>query len=415
MLFCVIILFMINIETYQNGSSLLRASLLKMANIKKPQLKFFLTLFETFMTIPVRINFLMMGRFSNLDEKTFRLRSKKAFDFPALSAELLSAKTGREIIGALDPSFIDKSGHKTHGISKYWNGKAQVSEDGLGIACLALVDVGEKTAYHLCARQSTAPSEGNTLVDQYVKVVTDNLAHIKKYTKYLAADSYFMKKNFIAPILAVGLHIVTKMRTDASLKEVSVPPVATHKMKGRPRKYGAKVCLKGGIDKEKWSLFLDTPEMRAYEMEAFCMSLKETVRVVYVERPATCHYSVLLSTDKDLCGQKILEYYQLRFQVGFLIRDAKQYCGLGDCQARDRQKLGFHFNMALAGITIAKLAYWSTLDNKMDVPFSMHNIKQFFYNKHITENIIVKLGIDQTCGKIKNIIAECLSIGRIAA
>jgi hypothetical protein len=386
-----------------------------MANIKKPQLKFFLTLFETFMTIPVRINFLMMGRFSNLDEKTFRLGFKKAFDFPALSAELLSSKTGREMIVALDPSFIDKSGHKTHGLAKFWNGKAQVSEDGLEIACLALVDVGEKTAYHLFSRQSTAPTEDNSLVDQYVKVVTDNLSHMKKYAKYLAADSYFMKKNFIAPILAVGLHIVTKMRTDASLKEVFVPPVVPPKRKGRPRLYGAKVCLKGGIDREKWTLFLDTPEMRAYEMEAFCMSLKGVVRVVYVEKPATGHYSVLLSTDKDLCGTKILEYYQLRFQVEFLIRDAKQYCGLGDCQARDGQKLAFHFNMALTSITIAKLAYWSTLDNKMEVPFSMHNIKQFFYNKHITENIIVKLGIDRTCDKIKNIIAECLYIGRIAA
>lgn len=405
---------MINIETYQNGSSLLRASLLKMANIKKPQLKFFLTLFETFMTIPVRINFLMMGRFSNLDEKTFRLRFKKAFDFPALSTELPSAKTGREMIGAFDPSFIDKSGNKTHGMGNFWNGKAQVSENGLEIACLALIDVGEKTAYHLCARQSAAPTEGNTLVDQYVKVITDNLSHIKKYTKYVAADSYFMKKNFIAPIMAVGLHIITKTRADAGLKHVYVPPAGPLKRKGRPRMYGGKVCLRG-IDKEKWALFLDTPEMRAYEMEAYHKSIKGTVRVVYVEKPATGHYSVLLSTDKDLCGRKILEYYQLRFQIEFLIRDAKQYCGLGDCQARDGQKLGFHFNMALTSITIAKLAYWSKLENKMDVPFSMHNIKQFFYNKHITENIIVKLGIDRTCDKIKNIIAECLCIGRIAA
>jgi Transposase DDE domain len=406
---------MINIDTYHKGSVLLRASLLKMANIKKPQLKFFLTLFETFMTIPVRINFLMMGRFSNLDEKTFRLQFKKAFDFPALSTGLLSSKAGREMICALDPSFIDKSGDKTHGIAKFWNGKAQIAEEGLEIACLALVDVGERTAYHLCARQSEAPTKDNTLVGQYVKVVTDNLSHIKKYTGYLTADSYFMKKNFISPIMAVGLHVVTKMRTDGNLRHVLPPPAATGgKKRGRPNKYGKKVCLKA-IDKDKWTLFLDTPETRGYEIEAFCMALKEVVRVVYLEKPATGHYSVLLSTDKGLCGAKILEYYQLRFQIEFLIRDAKQYCGLGDCQARDGKKLAFHFNMSLTSTTIAKLAYWSNLENKMEVPFSMHNIKQFFYNKHITENIIVKLGIDRTCDKIKNIIAECLYIGRIAA
>jgi len=61
------------------------------------------------------------------------------------------------------------------------------------------------------------------------------------------------------------------------------------------------------------------------------------------------------------------------------------------------------------------LTMWTTLENKMDVPFSMHNIKQFFFNKHIAENIIINLGLDMSCEKIKNVFDNCLQIGRIAA
>ena len=94
-----------------------------------------------------------------------------------------------------------------------------------------------------------------------------------------------------------------------------------------------------------------------------------------------------MSTDTKLAGEKILKYYHLGFQIEFLTKDAKQFRGLEDCQASDEQKSNFHFNIALGIVTVAKIAYLSTLENKMQIPFSMHNIKQFYYNKFIAENI----------------------------
>ncbi len=155
--------------------------------------------------------------------------------------------------------------------------------------------------------------------------------------------------------------------------------------------------------------------MIGYERIVYCVALKQLVKVVYVQKPDTGGYEVLLSTDQELSGSTIIAYYRLRFQIEFLIRDAKQHGGLEDCQARDEQKLHYHFNMALGSVSAAKLRLWANLDNKKEVPFSMRNIKLYFYNKYLTETIFANLGLDLSCRKITRLYNQCLNIGRIAA
>ena len=403
-----------NIIPYSEAIDFVDKKLQQLSGVKRPQCKFIKHLFVLFWTINTRINFLRMGRYSDLNEKTFRNQFGKPFDFAPFYAVVLESKKGQEMIAAFDPSFICKSGKATHGLGQFWNGKGQKSEKGLEIGCLAMVDVSEETAYHLHAVQTEVPTEGCNQIDQYVKMIMDNRTRILDYTKYLAVDAYFMKKDFIEPLTKAGLQIITKMRCDANLRELYVAPDDVAAKKGRPKKYGPKVVLKG-IDKSKWTLCLDTDEMKGYEMIAYCVTLKAFVKVVYLEKDGGKSYAVLLSTDKELAGKTIIKYYQLRFQIEFLIRDAKQFGGLEDCLARDKKMLHFHFNMALGSVSIAKLTMWSTLENKMNVPFSMHNIKQVFFNKHIAENIIINLGLDMSCEKIKTVFDNCLQIGRIAA
>lgn len=57
---------------------------------------------------------------------------------------------------------------------------------------------------------------------------------------------------------------------------------------------------------------------------------------------------ITLKFNGDLDVMTLCTYYGLRFQVEFLIRDAKQHAGLEDCMARDEQKLHNHFNIALS-------------------------------------------------------------------
>jgi transposase len=41
--------------------------------------------------------------------------------------------------------------------------------------------------------------------------------------------------------------------------------------------------------------------------------------------------ALLFSTDIHLLPEQIVEYYQARFQIEFIFRDAKQFTGLSDC------------------------------------------------------------------------------------
>jgi hypothetical protein len=396
---------------FSKALSFIEVKLQQVNGIKKPQLNFLSTLFEVMWTVPHRINFMNMGRFSSLSEQTFRLQFKKGFDFLDLFISMLSGKEKKEMLLVFDPSFVSKSGKHTYGLARYWNGKAQRAEKGLEIGCLGAIDVADGTAYHLLAKQ-TSPDKTESRMSQYVSIIKDAAAKLLKISRYVVVDGYFMKSTFIEPLQNEGFKVITKMRSDGNLKEVYKG--LQSKGRGRPKLYGAKIDLKQ-IDKRKWKKCYQAEEMTGYERIVYCVTLKQQAKVVYLQNAKSSSYEVLLSTDLELSGEKIIKYYRLRFQIEFLIRDAKQHGGLEDCQARDEQKLHYHFNMALGSVSAAKLTLWATLRNKKEVPFSMHNIKQYFYNKYLTETIFANLDLDLNCRKINRLYYQCLDIGRIAA
>ena len=85
------------------------------------------------------------------------------------------------------------------------------------------------------------------------------------------------------------------------------------------------------------------------------VQLKRDLQVVVVVHTQRNRYAVLFSTDVNLEPQRLYRYYKARFQIEFLFRDAKQFTGLSDCQARSKAQLDFHFNASLSAVTFAKL------------------------------------------------------------
>ena len=260
---------------FSKALSFIEAKLQQVNGIKKPQLKFLSTLFEVMWTVPHRINFLNMGRFSSLSEQTFRLNFRKGFDFLGLFMSMLSEKK-KEMLLVFDPSFIRKSGKHTYGLAQYWNGKAQRSEKGLEIGCLGAVDVADGTAYHLLAKQTNSDKTGSRM-DQYVSVIKGQASKLLTISRYVVVDGYFMKSTFIEPLQKEGFKVITKMRSDGNLKEVYTG--SKSKGRGRPRLYGAKIDLKR-IDKRKWKQCYQTAEMTGYERIVYCVALKQVVKVI---------------------------------------------------------------------------------------------------------------------------------------
>ena len=321
-----------------------------------------------------------------------------------------------EVIAVFDPSYIKKSGKHTYGIGMFWSGVRQKALRGLEIGCLAFVDVVNATAMHGIAVQTPSPKDlklsGKTLVHHYVSIIEKHIKDIKAVTDYLAVDGYFMKKDFIKPLVKQGLHVITKARQDANLMYLYKGKQKSGK--GRPKLYDGKVNI-AAIDKRRIKCCYQDKDMKVYTGLLYCVQLKQNVLAAFVYYADKEQPEIIISTDAQIEAVTMCRYYGLRFQVEFLIRDAKQYSGLEDCQARDEQKLNNHFNIAMTVVSIAKATYHLSVHRDEKTSFSMADIKMLHMNQLITKRIFSNLAVDLSCRKIKRIYNQCLNFGRLRA
>ncbi len=163
-----------------------------------------------------RYVFSNMERWGKMTEKSYRNGFSKFFDWFGFNYALVRqvADCSKEVIAVFDPSYIKKSGKHTYGVGMFWSGVRQKALWGLEIGCLAFVDVTNATALHGIAEQTPSPktlqASAKTLVNHYVSIIEKHIKDILSLTQYLAADGYFMKKEFIKPLLKQGLHIIPK-------------------------------------------------------------------------------------------------------------------------------------------------------------------------------------------------------------
>ena len=99
---------------------------------------------------------------------------------------------------------------------------------------------------------------------------------------------------------------------------------------------------------------LGETEGKAYALKAWCKSLHRVVSLVIHELPNGSR-RLYFCTDESMDGRDVVEYYTTRFQEEFCFRDAKQFLGLTDCQARDKRKLEFAFNSSFTALNVAKI------------------------------------------------------------
>lgn len=404
------------LKTKSNALLVAEATLCKVKKVSKPAAKFVLHILEVWLSMNCRYVFTNMQRWGGRMEKSYREMFKKFFDWFGFNYELIKRYGGREMICVFDPAFIKKSGKKTYGLGKFWSGTSGKALKGLEVGCLCFVEVAAATALHALTQQTPSAKElkqkGKTLIEHYVSVIKKHLRDISRVTRYLAVDGYFMKKEFIRPLVKEGLQVITKMRQDANLRYLYKGE--QQKGKGRPKQYDGKVDTKQ-IDKRRIKCCYQDMEMKIYAAVLYAVQLKSKVLVAFVYYKGKTTPEIIMSTDTQMDALQMCRYYGLRFQVEFLIRDAKQYSGLQDCQARSKQKLHTHFNVALTVVSLAKVAYWLPLPDEQRGSFSMADIKMWHMNQLITNRIFANLDLDLSDRKIKQLYHESLNFGRLRA
>jgi hypothetical protein len=334
------------LKTKSNALRVVEATLCKITGVKKPISKFIIHIMELWLSMNCRYVFSNMERWGSMTEKSYRNGFGKIFNWFNFNFLLIQQHCSKEIIAVFDPSYIKKSGKHTYGIGMFWSGVRQKALPGLEIGCLAFVDVDAPTAMHGIAEQTPSPKsltdKRQTLVHHYVNIIKKYVKDIKSVTRYLAVDGYFMKQEFIKPLLKEGLHIITKARRDANLRYLYNGQQRGGK--GRPKRYDGKVNT-GAIDKQRIKCFYRDNEKTIYAAVLYSIVLKQNTLAAFVYYGDREQPEIIIGTDTEMDVKTLCKYYGLRFQVEFLIRDAKQYTGLQDCQGRDEQKLYTHFNI----------------------------------------------------------------------
>ena len=182
------------------------------------------------------------------------------------------------------------------------------------------------------------------------------------------------------------------MRADADLLYVYD---GVQKKRGARRKYDGKVKFTDLSRFEK--IETDSAHLTLYTLVVWSVSLQRCLRVVVVvntkdkDKP---RYVVLCSTDTELAATDIFRFYKARFQIEFIFRDAKQFAGFSDCQARDKEALHFHFNASVTLVNVARMMAQAEQQTEAQLVFSMASIKQRAFNEHLLNLIIDKLALD---------------------
>jgi len=404
------------LDALNKSETLIGAILEKMIGLSKSRQKFMIRILMLYLGLRGRYNFLNMARYGEYSEQTYRNQFENKFDFIGFNTVMIKENCSLHLINAFDPSYIPKSGKDTDHIGKYWSGCSQKVLRGLEIGGFAVVDIENNTAFSLEAIQTPSPKElkleGKTLVNHYASLVIERKETLFSFSSYLAVDGYFAKKEFIQPITnQTELQIISKMRSDANLHYIYKG--APTGLRGRPKTLDGKMKMHQ-VDKRRIKLCFENDEIKIYEGIVFSKSLKRKIKLAYVEFD-TGGYAVLFSTDINLDGQTIYVYYKSRFQIEFLFRDAKQFIGLTHCQARNENKMHFHFNASLTTVSIAKAAYFLKKRKSISESFSMSDVKTMHLNKIMADRIFANLKVDLSCKKIRRVYRDAIWLGKIAS
>ncbi|PSB17274.1 hypothetical protein C7B65_19220 [Phormidesmis priestleyi ULC007] len=157
---------------------------------------------------------------------------------------------------------------------------------------------------------------------------------------------------------------------------------------------------------------------RQFTGRVWHVSLKREIRVVYLidrrlpNRVRTC---LLFSTDVEQDPKQIVQFYKLRFGIEFLFRDAKQFTGLSDCQARDLLKLDFHFNASFTALNLAKFDAHHQHQGQDPFVFSMASAKRRAFNQPLLERFMANLDLEPSVIKSHPNFSTLCDYGTIAA
>lgn len=376
------------------------------------------------------VTYTNLSRYSELTERTYRRHFNKGVGFESINQLLIEQNTSDSSveIAVVDCTFAEKSGRHTPGLDWFYNGKSQQREKGLEWSVIAVVDLEQHTGYSLSAQQTEAGLSESSQVtetgnnqplsnrlDFYLGHLADCCAYLPKRIRHIVGDSFYSKKKWVNGVRTLGLHAVGKLRQDANVNYLYHGPQASGR--GRPKKYAGKVNW-AKLDRRRFKL-RDTRSdgTKLYSTVVWSVAFACPIHVVYLlkERKGKQSYALLFSTDTELGAIDIYRFYAARFQIEFIFRDARQFTGLADSQARNLDALDTHVNVSLTALNLAKVALRAEQSQSQSQPmsFSLASLKRLALNEHLLDLFIANFGLDPSLIKSNPNYSNLLQYGSL--
>jgi putative transposase len=345
-----------------------------------------------------------------------------------------------------DEVVVTKSGKQTHGLGRFFSSIQNQPVDGLCFLNLSLLDVDTRHSYPLITEplireevKGTAPKAtkpkgekvkagrptGSKNKDRTVVELTPFQSQLQGCIRqaqalsgrdlklcYFVYDGALGNNSGLQLVRQTGMHLISKLRHDS---ELYLPYTGKYAGRGKPKKYGDKVTL-AKLDKETACLerVENNIRTRVYQIQAWHKKIPEQLNVVVIVKTnlATGSQSkvLLFSDDLDLAYDKLILYYQLRFQIEFNFRDAKQYWGLEDFMNTQEIPVSNAANLALFMVTFSQLLMPKIKGLASE---SVLDLKTVFRARKYTRRIINSLGITSDEFLMDDRIFQAAEIGRI--
>ena len=185
--------------------------------------------------------------------------------------------------------------------------------------------------------------------------------------------------------------------------------------RGRRRRYDGKVDLS---DPSRFEFVQPLEEdVLLYTAVVWSVSLKRTIRLAYLlkEQDDRRSYAVLFCTDIEIDPLFLYRCYSARFQIEFIFRDARQFTGLADCQARSPEAIDTHVNASLMALNVAKLALHKPQPESTSAHFSIASFKRQALNAHLLDLFTTMFDLEPTLIKSHPNYQKLLQYGTIAS
>ncbi|MDQ5853376.1 MAG: transposase [Chloroflexota bacterium] len=352
-----------------------------------------------------------------------------------------------------DEVVVTKAGKTTHGLGRFFSSIYQRTVPGLAFFSLALISTTDRRAIPMrieqvvrteaeqaatkakrTAKQTKDPApkrkpgrpKGSKNTPKAASPLSPELQRIQTLVQellqlsaglfpltHLLLDGHFGNSASVQLAQQCGLHLISKLRTDAALY---LPYDGPYQGRGPRRKYGAKLDYQHLPEECLQQLSVEgVIDTRIYQAEVLHKEFGQPLNVVIIEKVNRSTqkraHVILFSSDLTLSYATLIDYYGLRFQIEFTFRDAKQYWGLDDFMSVTATGVTNAANLALFMVNLSAVLLAQL--RQQDPQCSVLDLKAFYRGSKYVTALIKLLPESPDEDLMAHLFHQMAQLGRI--